>query len=194
MQTPTLADTIVFALTDDIVGARLPPGEALDEATLGRRFGASRTPVREALRQLAASGLIQLRPHRAPIVAFIDEQRIVEMFDVMAELEALCVARASLSMSPDQRTALTRQHQSMGAAVRAGDVGSYRAGNVVFHSIIYDGANNAFLQELAQSTRKRLAPYRGAQFEAPSRLARSYAEHDAILLAILRGEADRPVG
>ncbi len=190
MHKPTLADAIVYALTDDIVGHRLAPGVFLDEATLGQRFGASRTPVREALRQLAAGGLVELRAHRAPIVAMIDERRVADMFDVMAELEALCAANACIAMTNAQRDRFERHHRSMGEAMRAGDVSAYRSGNVEFHQMIYDGAANGYLAELAQSTRIRLAPYRAAQLEAPERLARSYAEHQGIVTAIARGERD----
>jgi len=191
MPKSTLADVIVYALTDEIVGKLLPPGAELDESRIGLRFGASRTPVREALRQLAASGLVVLRPHRTPLVAAVDERRIRDMFDVMAELEALCAARAALAMTADQRAALMAHHQAMGAAMRGGNVKDYRAANVEFHALIYEGTGNAYLRDLAQATRVRLAPYRGAQLEAPARLAKSHAEHEAIVNAILRAEADR---
>lgn len=187
----TLADVIVFALTDDIVSKRLSPGSELDEARLGERFGASRTPVREAFRQLAASGLVELRPHATPRVATVNEERLSEMFEVMAELEALCASRAALAMTSAQRAALQQQHELMGEAVRAGDVGRYRAGNVDFHTLIYAGAGNGYLHDLALATRTRLGPYRGAQLEAPWRMAASYAEHEEILRAILRAEAAR---
>lgn len=188
MQKPRLADVIAFALTDDIVSQRLAPGAALDEETLGRRFGASRTPVREALRELAAGGLVELRPHRAPVVARVDETRVADMFEVMADLEALCARHASSAMSPEQRRRLEAHHREMGEAVRQGDVNGYRAANVVLHTLIYEGAGNAYLREITQATRVRLGPYRGAQLEAPQRLNQSYAEHDAIVSSIMRGD------
>ncbi len=191
MTRTTLTESIVFALTDDIVAKRVRPGEPLDEERLGRRFGASRTPVREALRQLAASGMVELRPHRTPMVALVDDRRLVEMFDVMAELEALCAARASVAMRPAHRAELEALHARMGEAMRHGDVGAYRSGNAAFHALIYDGADNGYLREMALATRERLAPYRGAQLEAPARLALSHREHEGILTAILRGEAGR---
>lgn len=188
MSRHTLTDTIVFALTEDIVAHRLTPGHALDEARIGQRFGASRTPVREALRQLAASGMVELRPHRTPTVTRVNDDRLRDMFDVMAELEALCAIRASTAMTPLERRALEQHHETMGQAMRAGDVVAYRLGNATFHAMIYEGAHNDYLRELALATRERLAPYRGAQLEAPERLARSHREHDAILTAILRGQ------
>jgi len=144
MQKPRLADLIAFALTDDIVNHRLVPGSALDEETLAKRFGASRTPVREALRELAAGGLVELRPHRAPIVAAVDQRRVADMFEVMADLEALCAARAAVAITGEQRFQLEAHHLDMGEAVRVGDVSSYRAGNVIFHGRFYDAAGNAF--------------------------------------------------
>jgi DNA-binding GntR family transcriptional regulator len=191
MTRQTLADSIVYALTEEIISKRLMPGCELDEGRLAQRFGASRTPVREALRQLAASGLVSLRPHRAPIVARVDPGLIGEMFEAMAELEALCAGHAARRMSPTGRVLLERHHKAMGEAMRCADVNSYRAGNLVLHGMIYDGAGNRYLQDLALATRRRVAPYRGTQLEMPARLAASWAEHDAIVTAILRADADR---
>jgi DNA-binding GntR family transcriptional regulator len=184
----TRTDTILTRLTQDILGKRLAPGTPLDETRLAERFGASRTPIREALRQLAASGLVELRPHRAPLVAAANDLRLAEMFDVMAELEALCASRATLAMNAAQRAELESLHRSMAPIVRDSDVAAYRAANVVFHTMIYDGARNGYLKQLALSTRERLAPHRGLQLEAPARLAQSYLEHGEIVTAILRGD------
>lgn len=184
----TLTDKIVSQLTQDIVSKRLAPGEALDELRLAQRFGASRTPIREALRQLSASGLIELRPHRSPLIMATDQAQLRDMFDVMAELEALCAIRSCSRMTVRQRHELDAHHRSMAAAVREGDVEAYRQGNVTFHAILYEGAHSAYLKALAQATRQRLAPHRGVQLEAPARIAQSYAEHDEIVNAILRGD------
>ena len=186
----TRTDAIIFRLTQDIVAKRLMPGAPLDEARLGQEFGASRTPIREALRQLAASGLVELRPHRTPLVAKADGTRLTEMFEVMAELEALCAARACVVMNAAERSRLEAQHHAMAVHVREGNIAAYRAGNVIFHAMIYDGARNSYLKELALGTRERIAPHRGVQLEAPARLAQSYAEHGEIVTAILRGDQD----
>ncbi|MCZ8187437.1 MAG: GntR family transcriptional regulator [Beijerinckiaceae bacterium] len=188
MKKTTRTDTILTRLTQDILGKRLAPGTPLDETRLAEQFGASRTPIREALRQLAASGLVELRPHRAPLVAPTNDLRLAEMFDVMAELEALCASRATLAMNAAQRAELEMFHRSMAPIVRDSDVSAYRAANVVFHTMIYDGARNGYLKQIALSTRERLAPHRGVQLEAPARLAQSHLEHGEIVTAILRGD------
>ncbi|MBP0650776.1 GntR family transcriptional regulator, partial [Mycobacterium tuberculosis] len=73
----------------------LAPGTTLDETTLANRYGVSRTPVREALRQLAAAGLVLHRPHRGAEVARVSEERLDQMFNVMADLEAAAAGYAA---------------------------------------------------------------------------------------------------
>ena len=187
----TRTDEIIHHLTQGIVTKQLPPGMELDETTLARDFNVSRTPIREALRQLASSGLVELRPHRAARVKDADGARLADMFDIMAELEAMCAQRASQSMTLPERLALETHHLGMGEMVRAGNMSAYRAANMEFHAMIYAGAHNSYLQELALGTRERLAPHRGVQLEAPARLACSYAEHGEIVTAILQGDGQR---
>src|SRR5207302_2156214 len=91
----TRAEELRLQLADEIVRGALPPGAPLDETDIARRFSVSRTPVREALRQLAASGLIETRAHRGAVVAQPSIERLKSMFEAMAELEALCAGLAA---------------------------------------------------------------------------------------------------
>jgi len=185
----TRAEAIAATLAEEIVGARLKPGTALDEMQLAARFGVSRTPVREALRQLAPTGLVQVAPRRGAVVAVPDAAQLADMFVVMAELEAMAAALCAVAMTPAQRRGLEAQHAAMAAMVREADVAAYRAANVAFHHLLYAGARNAYLVEIATATRRRLAPFRAAQLEATDRLRRSHEEHGAILTAIQRGDS-----
>lgn len=187
----TRTETLRLQLADEIVTGVLEPGTPLDEQELARRFGVSRTPVREAIRQLAASGLVDTRPHRGALVALPTPRELDEMFRAMAELEALCAGLCAIHMSPSQRAALETMHRDMGSLMQAGDVARYDAANVAFHTAIYEGAANSYLAGIAQTTRTRVAPFRHAQFRASGRLARSHAEHAKVLLAILRGDRAR---
>ena len=85
----TRAEELRLQLADEIVRGALAPGSPLDETDIARRFNVSRTPVREALRQLAASGLVDARAHRGAVVARPSVERMTEMFEAMAELEAI---------------------------------------------------------------------------------------------------------
>ena len=95
-----LSDRIRNVLTDEIASGALPPGLGLDEQHLADRFGASRTPVREALRQLAVTGLVEVRPRRGVIVTQTTPERIMEMFETSAEIEAMCVRLATYRITP----------------------------------------------------------------------------------------------
>jgi DNA-binding GntR family transcriptional regulator len=187
----TLAEELRLQLADDIVRGILPPGAALDETELARRFQVSRTPVREAIRQLAASGLVEARAHRGAVVARPSEQRLVGMFEAMAELEALCAGLAAERMASPERRTLEAAHSELRALIHSGDPQRYHEVNEAFHGVIYAGAHNGYLAEITLATRARVQPFRRAQFRNLGRLAKSYQEHDRVVAAILRGDRDR---
>ncbi|WP_205409243.1 GntR family transcriptional regulator [Ancylobacter rudongensis] len=186
----TRAEELRMQLADEITRGTLPPGTALDETALAARFGVSRTPVREALRELVASGLVDARPHRGAVVARPSVARLQNMFEVMAELEALCAGLSALNMTPPERQQLERLHADMGELMRLGDFSAYREANELFHTSIYAGSHNDYLIELTLGTRRRLSPFRRAQFRALGRLALSHSEHERVTTAILRGDRD----
>jgi DNA-binding GntR family transcriptional regulator len=187
----TLAENLRHQLADEIMAGVLAPGVALDETELARRFGVSRTPVREAIRLLDASGLVEARPHRAAVVAQPSLARLVGMFEAMAELEGLCATFAAERMTRTERQALESIHEKLRALTQSGDPQRYHEMNEAFHAAIYNGAHNEYLAELTVTTRLRVAPFRRAQFRNLGRLAKSHAEHDQVLTAILRGECLR---
>lgn len=186
----TSAEGIRHNLAERIITGALRPGTALDETLLATEFGVSRTPVREALRLLAASGLVDQRPHAKALVAKPDEQELAGMFEVMGYLEALCAGLSAIAMTREERAGLDALHLRMSGMVREGDAAGYAEANDVFHNAIYDGAHNAYLAEITRSTRQRLQPFRRAQFGQLGRLLKSHAEHELIAEAILRGERD----
>jgi DNA-binding GntR family transcriptional regulator len=184
----TRAEELRLQLADEIVRGALAPGAALDETTLARRFSVSRTPVREAIRLLAASGLVEVRAHRAAVVAQPTEEQIAGMFEVMAELEALCAGYAAERMTAAERRALEDIHERLRVLIQSGDPQRYHEGNEAFHATIYDGAHNDYLGEITLATRARVQPFRRAQFRNLGRLAKSQREHECVVQAILRGE------
>lgn len=187
----TLVEELRHRLADEIIGGLLRPGAALDESELARRFQVSRTPVREAIRLLAASGLVEARPHRGAVVAHPSPERLIGMFEVMAELEALCAGFAAERMTPLERRALEAIHEELRELIHSGDPQRYHEINEAFHGAIYAGAHNDYLAELTLATRVRAQPFRRAQFRNLGRLAHSHAEHDRVMEAILRGERAR---
>ncbi len=186
----TRTDELVARLADDILHGHLRPGIRLDEQEIADRFGVSRTPVREALGQLAATGLAEKRPHRGVIVAMISESKLAEMFIAMGELEAVAARLAAEGMTPHERQALDTVHRQALSLVQSGSAEAYAAHNTHFHGLLYAGCHNSVLYDMLISTRTRLAPFRRAQFNLMGRLALSWAEHDKVVQAVLRGDGE----
>lgn len=185
----TRAERLADAIAAEILAGTLPPGLRLDEQILARRFGVSRTPVRDALRLLSGTGLIDLRPRSGATVRMITPDELDMLFIAMGEVEASCARLATLSMSPGERSGLRNLHEAMGRLAEAGDREGYANANQIFHEALYAGAHNRVVEEIAVSLRRRLIPYRRAQFRAPGRLQRSHAEHGAVVRAVLARDA-----
>ena len=185
----TLTDKLAADVADAVLSGALAPGTRLDEHGLAERYGVSRTPVREALRQLAASGLIEMRPRRGAVVAAVTGAQLDDLFVAMGEMEATCARLSAIGMTPVERRRLQVRHEAMAELAVQGDPEAYATANTDFHSAIYAGAHNAPLAEFTASLRRRLLPFRRAQFRLPGRLARSQAEHEAVVRAILSGDA-----
>jgi DNA-binding GntR family transcriptional regulator len=184
----TLAEELRLQLADEIVRGALLPGASLDETKIANRFNVSRTPVREAIRLLVASGLVEVRAHRAAVVARPSATALAGMFEVMAELEALCAGFAAERMTSLDRRALEDVHEELRVMIQSGDPQRYHEVNEAFHNCIYTGAHNTYLAEITLATRARVQPFRRAQFRNLGRLAKSHIEHDRVVQAILRGE------
>ncbi|HSI41428.1 MAG TPA: GntR family transcriptional regulator [Xanthobacteraceae bacterium] len=185
----TRTEKLAGEIADAVLDGRLPPGSRLDEQMLADRYGTSRTPVREALRQLATTGLIELRPRRGAMVTQVTSEQLEVLFVAMGEMEATCARLSSLSMTPIERRRLQAHSEAMAEMVARGDVAAYAAANTVLHTLLYAGAHNPIIAEMASGLRRRLAPFRRAQFRAPGRLPRSHAEHSIVVEAIIAGDA-----
>ncbi|WP_454633322.1 GntR family transcriptional regulator [Bradyrhizobium cenepequi] len=184
----TRAEELRLQLADEIVRGALRPGSPLDETDIARRFNVSRTPVREALRQLAASGLVEARAHRGAVVAQPSIDRLTGMFEAMAELEALCAGLAAERMTAADRHALEAVHEELRVLSYTGNPERFHEVNERFHNTIYAGSHNDYIAEMTLATRVRVQPFRRAQFRNLGRLAKSHAEHDRVVVAILRGD------
>ncbi|WP_430912349.1 GntR family transcriptional regulator [Methylobacterium sp. sgz302541] len=186
---PTRAESLSDQIANAILSGAFAPGTHLDEQVLARHFGVSRTPVRDALRMLNGTGLIELRPRFGATVRTITADELDMMFIAMGEIEATCARLATLSMSRAERDGLRALHERMGQMAEAGDQEGYVLANQDFHALIYVGAHNSVVESFALNLRRRLTPYRKAQFSAPGRLARSHAEHGLVVRAVLARDA-----
>lgn len=186
--TPSTTQTLRDVLENDIVLGSFAPGQRLDEASLTERFGVSRTPVREALQQLAAIGLVEMVPNRGAFVARIGLAELVEMFEVMAELEGMCARLATRRISESEADTLQDALAACGRAADSGDSDAYYYENDRFHECIYNACHNSFLRKQTRQLKTRLQPYRRMQLQVPNRVKRSMEEHNQIVQAIVAGD------
>ena len=184
------AERLCAVIEEEILSFKLKPGDRLDEARLAERYGTSRTPVREALRQLSSAGLIVLRPHRGAIVAKLGMRELIELLEVMAELVGACgrlAAKSGLKSdfdSIDHALAVCRQ------SAAKNDIRGYQLANEAFHDAVSRASCNSYLVKLTQDVRKRTATYHRLDLERPNRLKNSLEEHSRIACAIRDGLPD----
>jgi len=187
---PTIAIQIYKALAEQIISGEFGPGDKLEEKVLAERFNASRTPVREALRELAAKGLVDLVPRRGGVVASIGVDELSDMLEAEAELEALCARLAAQRMSMLEKKQLEELHSDATAVAQRGDEAGYLEANKRFHDQICAGTHNVTLAKTVRDLRARLAPFRQTQSGVERRFEVSHDEHQAIVGAILAGNAE----
>ena len=153
----TLSQKISQRLARDIVDGVLKPGAKLEEIVLAKRFRVSRSPVRDALRELAATGLIESQPRRGFSVATIDLAGLLDLFEAASEVEGLCAKLCALRAGMAEKKQIELVHNRARKAVLDGDADSYAELNESFHQSIYIGARNRNLQALAANLRRFIA-------------------------------------
>ena len=182
----TIAEDIFRSLADQILTGRISPGQRMEEQAVANEFGVSRTPVRDALRQLAATGLVEIKPNKGVTVVDPPIHQLNDMFEALGELEALCARLSAQRMSDIERKKLDMIMQECRTAARGKNRKKYSNANEQFHKLIYQGSHNQTLEEMAVSLWQRLEPFRRSSFfEVRGRMQASLKEHIDISKAIL---------
>lgn len=184
------AINIANSLEKMIFNATFADGERLDEVRLAEQFGVSRTPLREALQRLESSGLVTLIPRRGAFVRQPGPLELFEMFEVMAELEAVCGRLAARRISDKAFDELRAANARCQAASDAQNTDLYYDENETFHATIYRESGNSFLEQESLKLQKRLRPFRRQQLRLRGRMAQSMAEHEAIVDALVSGDSE----
>ena len=185
----SLSAGVVHRLEIEILKGQRKPGDRLDERQLAEQFGVSRTPVREALQRLAASGLVVSRGRQGLQVAQLSIADLLDAFSVAAEMEALASAQASRRIRPDQQRRLEVAHQACSVAAQAGDANGFYEANLEFHETISAASHNRILRDELRRLTVKISPYRRTITFQPGRMESSIPEHDQIMTAIFRGDA-----
>jgi DNA-binding GntR family transcriptional regulator len=175
-------------LENMIINNELVAGSKLEEVELAKLFNVSRTPIREALRNLEASQLVTIIPKRGAYVSEISVQKLIEIFEVVAELESLCAKLASRRISQKNTESLITALAACQKAYEENNIDKYFIENLNFHKIIYDSSHNDFLITQMQQLKTKLLPFRKVQLRVKNRMELSLNEHKQITDAIINGE------
>ncbi|MFT7594050.1 MAG: DNA-binding GntR family transcriptional regulator [Paracoccaceae bacterium] len=182
------ADLIADELEELVFAGHFSDGDRLDEIRLAKQFGVSRTPIREALQRLTASGLAEQIPRRGVFVRQPGPVELMEMFETMAEIEGVCGRLAAQRISDKALDLLEDANSRCQEAVTARDIDGYYRENELFHHLIYKQTGNSFLEQETLRLHRRLKPFRRHQLRLRGRMAQSMSEHEAIVSALRSGD------
>ena len=181
----SMHDGVAARLRDMVFERQLPPGSWIDELALAAQWQISRTPLREALKVLAAEGLVTLVPRRGAQVVELTDADAEQLFPVMAMLEGRCALEATQRASEDDLAQLRRLHEGLERHAAAQDVDGYYRTNHEFHSLVQALAANRWLDRATGDLRRFMRLWRGRQLKLPGRIDASIQEHRALLAAML---------
>jgi len=181
---PSLHEELTDRLRAMIVEGVLAAGQKVPERELCEKLGVSRTPMREALKVLAADGLLALEPNRGARVRAITLEELEEVFPLMGALEALAGELACSRISPAQLNQIRQNHEAMLICYQASDMPGYFAHNQRIHELIMESAGNRTLSDMYRSLAVRVRRARYLANMSAERWQQAVEEHEQILLAL----------
>lgn len=191
---PSLHEELTDRLRNMIVEGVLAAGEKVPERELCEKLGVSRTPMREALKVLAADGLLQLQPNRGARVKGITLQELEEVFPLMGALEALAGELACANVTPAQLNSVRQSHEAMLRCFEAQDMPGYFQHNQQIHESIMAAAGNQTLTDTYRSLAVRVRRARYLANMSSQRWQQAVQEHEVILEALEARDANKLSG
>jgi DNA-binding GntR family transcriptional regulator len=185
-----LAEQVSHILKDAILDGTLKGGDQLVEAELQRQFGVSKSPIREALRDLETKGLVVIKPRKGAFVKTVTRRDIEEMFPVRAALEGLAAREAYHRMNGDVLREMRQTVQKMEKAVKDSDVKTYWEYHYLFHEIFIDASGNEMLINILRTLRMHTIWYRFSYQYYKEDLHKSLAIHKKILSLFRKKDSD----
>ena len=167
-----------------LVEGRIAPGAKLNERELCEQMKVSRTPLREAIKTLAAEGLVELLPNRGAIAVQLGEDDILNTFEVMAGLEGLSGELAAQRITPDELTEIEAMHYEMKAAYTRRDLSAYYRLNAAIHRAFNAAARNPVLTATYNQVNARLQALRFRSNQDGEKWTRAMQEHDRMIEAL----------
>ena len=179
-----LHEQVAYRLRELLVEGAIAPGAKLNERELALQLNVSRTPLREAIKMLAAEGLVELLPNRGAVAVSLSEQDVRNTFEVMAGLEGLSGELAAQRITDEQLTEIKALHFEMLAAHARRDLSAYYRINAQIHRAINTAANNAILTLTYSQVNTRLQALRFRSNQDEAKWSRAVAEHGQMIEAL----------
>ena len=184
------ADKLISDIRKEVSSGILKPGDQLEVTALAERFGVSRTPIREAIRTLVESGVLETRPRKGSFVRVLSAKQLLDLFQVAAELEGMACRLAALSLTKENVEAIERGLAKCTQAAEVQNNAEYAMANLDFHTAIHNASGNDWLIEQLRQLQINLNSYRTMPYEILGRLNKSTDEHKIICDAILSGDGE----
>jgi DNA-binding GntR family transcriptional regulator len=184
------ADKLISDIRNEVSSGILKPGDQLEVTALAERFGVSRTPIREAIRTLVETGVLETRPRKGSFVRVLSAKQLLDLFQVAAELEGMACRLAALSLTKENVEAIERGLAKCTQAAEAQNNAEYAMANLDFHTAIHNASGNDWLIEQLRQLQINLNSYRTMPYEIRGRLNKSTDEHKIICNAILSGDGE----
>ena len=192
----TLREKILETIRESILKGTLKPGEKVAEPELAERFGISRTPIREAFRQLESEGYLTVVPRKGAVVTSLSERDVDEFYAIKSILEGYAARLAAANLTEKDIERLENINDRLAQLARESDVKSFFRVHNEFHDLFIKAAGNEKLEELIEQVSMKFNRLRMASLSLPGRMEISVNEHKKIIEAFLRKdgeEADRLV-
>jgi DNA-binding GntR family transcriptional regulator len=184
-----LHEQVATRLRQMLVEGRIAPGAKLNERELSELLNVSRTPLREAIKMLAAEGLVELLPNRGAVAVSLTEEDVLNTFEVMGGLEAQAGELAAQRITPAELAEIQAMHFEMLAAYTRRDLSAYYALNARIHSAISAAAKNPVLESVYQQVNARLQALRFRSNQDEDKWKRAMKEHDRMIEALAQRDA-----
>ena len=185
-----LREMVYEELKMQILTGVIVPGTRMMEVELAKEIGVSRTPIREAIRKLEKEGLVTIEPRRGAYASQISTDDMVEILEVRQNMEGLAAFFAASRMNPEQLTDLKDVSANYNAAVADGDMENMIQYDTRFHRIIVESCNNKILVQMIEQLQELVLRFRYIYYDDFRRAENMPSEHDVILKAIERGDAE----
>lgn len=186
----TLHDEVLERVRDMIIEGQLAPGQRINEGLVGAQLGVSRTPLREAIKTLASEGLVEILPAKGAVVRKFSARDLADILEVIKSLEQLGGRIACAQASDAAIAAIDKMHREMLALYKTRDRLDYFKLNQAIHSAIVGASGNTVLLEMHTTLQSRIKRLRFVGNEGPEKWAGAVAEHEDMMAALLRRDAD----